>query len=446
MSLRRRLTFASGIGAALVTSAAALAVVTSQWSAERGKIVETAELLSLDQTDTAQVRDGGVVREPVESGQFAMALVGDEVVATTGNVTDAAGEIAIDDAIDAGSFGEDTITISEFDADGARWATAATTCFDADACTSVAVAVRAPSWGDALAARWLQVALAAAVVTAVASVGAAWLVTRALRPVDAMRSELMSTTASDLSHRVPVPQTGDELEALATTLNDTLDRLEDAVTANQRFTADAAHELRSPLAGIRAAVELRAGSGDDSLLEDTLAEIDRAAALIDDLLLLADGERLAARHEATDLDEVVRNEVAALSLRQGQLSVSVSTEPAHVSVERSTIARVLRNLLDNASQHGNGTLTVGLTAGQGTAVLTVDDNGPGIPDAERARVFDRFVRLDESRNRASGGTGLGLAIVKEVIQAHGGTIGIDDSPDGGARFVVRLPLSSRRSG
>lgn len=440
MSLRRRLALAAGIAVALLATASAAAIVTSQWSAEESRIVETAELRSIDQADAAFDRDGEVVLQPLGSADFAIALDGDEVVGLVGESPDTVGEIAVDGALSGDNPGDGTVTVEEFEEGGATWATATTACLDSDVCSSIVVGVKAPTWGEALAERWVPVVLAIVLLSILAAAGAAWLASVALRPVEAMRAELAATTAADLSRRVPVKRSGDELEALAVTLNETLERLEGAVTANERFVADAAHELRSPLAGMRAAIELRAR--DDDLLMDTIGEIDRAAALVDDLLLLARGYGLAARREEIDLDDLLREEVATLSARDGGLSISVSTEPVRLMARRSTMARVVRNLLDNAASHGAGEIGIALGTRDGRAVLTFDDNGPGVPDQERERVFNRFVRLDASRDRASGGSGIGLAIVKEGVQAHHGTVEVGDSPLGGARFEVRLPITS----
>lgn len=444
ISLRRRLALASGIAVALLATVSALAIVSSQWSTEKSRIVETAELRSIDQADAAFLRDGEVVLQPVGSADFAIALDGEEIVATVGDVPETVGAIAVDSALSTDSVGDGTVTVDEFEDSGATWATATTDCLDPDACTAMVVGVKAPTWGEALAERWIPVVLAVVVLSLLAAAGAAWLAALALRPVEAMRAELAATTATDLSRRVPVERTGDELESLATTLNETLERLEEAVAANERFVADAAHELRTPLAGMRAAIELRA-KGDD-LLVDTIGEIDRASALVDDLLLLARGDALAAHREETDLDDLVRREASALSSRDGGLTVSVSAEPVRVRVQRSTMERVVRNLLDNAARHGAGHVDVTLGAQNGRALLAVDDDGPGVPEADRARVFDRFVRLDASRDRASGGSGIGLAIVKEGVEAHHGTVEVGDSALGGARFVVGLPMASDTTG
>ncbi|MEZ5170497.1 MAG: HAMP domain-containing sensor histidine kinase [Acidimicrobiia bacterium] len=439
MSLRRRLALASGLTVALLTAVAALVLVTSQWNLEKGRITDAAELASIDQADGVSAVDGETALLPRGSADLVIAVDGGDVVASSGRAPDDVVARALESAGAVDEVDDDTVSLEEFDSDGATWATAAMSCLDPDACTAMVVGVRAPTWFGALADRLVLVVVAVAGLAALAALGAAWLASRALRPVEAMRAEVAATTATDLSRRVPVRRTGDELERLATTLNDTLTRLEAAVSANERFVADAAHELRSPLAGIRAAVELRAAA--DDLLADAVDEIDRASRLVDDLLLLARGGGLATHREMTDLSALVRDDVDAADTRHTDLKISESTEPVRADVQRTTMSRVIRNLLDNAAVHGAGRVEVAVTANGSWAQVVIDDNGDGVPIQDRQRVFERFVRLDESRARASGGTGIGLAIVKEGVEAHGGTVTVQDSPLGGARFVVALPLT-----
>jgi signal transduction histidine kinase len=431
----------------VLTTVAALVVVTGQWSAERAEIVEQAELLAIDEADAAADVRGDVFLLPVADHQFAIAIADDEIVAVEGNVPDEAGPIAVENAIETG-VAEGTVSVDEFDVGGDRWATAATECFDPEVCHVIAVGVRAPSWIEAVSARLIVAAGAIAFATTVSALAAAWLASRALRPVEAMREELEETTANDLARRVPVAETGDELEQLGRTLNDTLDRLESAVLANKQFAADAAHELRSPLTGIRAAVELRATATGDDLLEDVLTEIDRASALVDDLLLLARGERAGVETEPVDVTELVGSELRDAQLRHPDLTLGFDGSSAPVMAVKPGLRRVVRNLIENACSYGRDTVSVTIGSDASQMTLFVDDDGPGIPLDDRARVFERFVRLDESRARSSGGTGLGLAIVAEFVSANGGTVSIVDSPLGGARFAVTVPLAggeSRRS-
>lgn len=437
-SLQRKIATLVGVGAALMTMLAGTVVVTSMWAADQGRVLDRAELLLLDQIEQVQVVDGDVVLAPVGDGEFSIAIEGDTVVAVSGNeVQDASTSIIEDAAAFPDPTGE-FISVAEIDVDGSTWATAYTSCFDPAVCTTIGVGVQPPSWVSYVAARSLWVLLAAIVVAGVASVGAVWLVTRSLHPVEAMRRELEATTATDLTRRVPVPRSGDEIEALGETLNGTLDRLETAVAANRRFVADAAHELRSPLTGVRTAVELRAGDDPDDILHDALGELDRASSLVDDLLFLAKGCRPGTVVDEVRLDGIVTDEIEALRRRGPGVNVTAALDPATVACDPARMSRAVENLLENAARYGHGQIDVALIVHDGEVILRVDDDGEGVPPADRRRVFDRFVRLDESRSRSTGGSGLGLAIVADIVTDRRGTVTVTDAPGGGARFEVRL--------
>ncbi len=439
-SLQRKIATLVGVGAAVVTLLAGVVVVTSIWAADQGRIFDSAELLLFDQIELVDVVDGDVVLAPIGDGAFAIAIDGDTVVAVSGDAfNDVVAGTIIDDAAAYPDPTGEFISVAEIEIDGSPWATAYTSCFDSDVCTTIGVGIQVPSWWSYVAARSLWILLAAVAVAVAASVSAAWLVTRSLRPVEAMRRELAATTATDLTRRVPVTESGDELEALAVTLNATLDRLESAVAANRRFVADAAHELRSPLTGVRAAVELRTGPDTDDILYDALGELDRASALVDDLLFLARGQQPGTAIGDVPFDRVVADEIEALGARRSDMEVTATLEPVTVAGDGARLARVVRNLLENAARYGQGRIDVTVSVRDGEAVLWVDDDGSGVPVADRERVFERFVRLDESRSRATGGSGLGLAIVAEIVADGSGTVTVVDASGGGARFEVRLP-------
>lgn len=266
--------------------------------------------------------------------------------------------------------------------------------------------------------------------------GVTWLTTRrALRPVEGIRREMAAITASaDLARRVPEPDTHDEVARLARTTNETLAALETAVERQRRFVADASHELRSPIASLR--TQLEVGAAHPGLLdvpgavEDTV-RLQRLAA---DLLLLARldaGERPADAR--VDLAELAREETA------GRARVTVDAEPVNVSGSRGQLRRVLANLLDNAGRHAREAVTVTVRREGRWAVVAVADDGDGVPEADRERVFERFVRLDAARSRDDGGAGLGLAIARDVAVRHGGTLTVRGTPEGGALFELRLP-------
>jgi signal transduction histidine kinase len=261
---------------------------------------------------------------------------------------------------------------------------------------------------------------------------------RALRPVAAIRRELADITTTDLHRRVPVPQAGDEIAALATTTNATLDRLERAVSQHQRFVADAAHELRSPLAVLRTRLEIDTTSGPE-LRDEALADVERIQHLSADLLLLA---RLDAGEppETADVDlSQLAAEEAAQRRARSEVAVTLRIdEGVVVSGSDGQLRRLVANLVDNAVRHAGTSVEVRLFENGAGAVLDVVDDGPGIPEVQQEAVFDRFTRLDEARTRDSGGSGLGLAIVRDIAVRHGGTARVVAGPPG-AHLQVCLP-------
>jgi signal transduction histidine kinase len=271
---------------------------------------------------------------------------------------------------------------------------------------------------------------------------------QALRPVERMRDQVESIAASHPAPILEIPAGRDELAKLAETLNRVLERLRRADEARRAFVADAGHELRSPLATIRVLLDRL---GEDRPLEErrvtaqrASTEVDRLSTLVDDLLTLAsaDEERtLPIAHAEVDLDDVVMAEAGVLRARG--MPVSVHVEPARVLGDAPRLGRVVRNLLENAERHCENEVRLRVTRGGDGVVLDVDNDGPPVAEADRTRIFGRFVRLDDSRTRDTGGTGLGLAIVAEIVKAHGGTVVATESPDGWCRFSVRLPLDER---
>ncbi|MFF3499254.1 ATP-binding protein [Streptomyces sp. NPDC003247] len=268
--------------------------------------------------------------------------------------------------------------------------------------------------------------------------GVTWRVTRrALRPVEGIRREMAAITASaDLARRVPEPDTHDEIARLARATNETLAALETAVERQRRFVADASHELRSPIASLR--TQLEVGAAHPELLdvpgavEDTV----RLQNLAADLLLLA---RLDAGERPADTR--VDLAVPAREQAAGRARVTVDAESVDVTGSRGQLGRVLANLLDNAERHARSAVTVAVRREGRWAVVEVADDGDGVPEADRERVFERFVRLDAARSRDDGGTGLGLAIARDVVVRHGGTLTVRQASAGGALFELRLPVA-----
>ena len=271
------------------------------------------------------------------------------------------------------------------------------------------------------------------------------LVGAALRPVENIRGRVAAISSTDLAERVPVPVARDEIAHLANTMNEMLARLETGQAAQQRFVSDASHELRSPLATITTALEIAAGRPDliDKALidESLLPEARRMNQLIEDLLLLARSDENAVELQRVDvdLDDLLLEEAGRLR-RIASVQTVVHIEPCRVVGDRAALGRAIRNLVDNAARHAASAVTLSCRPDGNHAVIDIRDDGPGIPPHERDRVFQRFVRLDTARARASGGAGLGLSIVEQIVRVHGGTVAIVDAPGGGTTFSVTLPL------
>lgn len=270
---------------------------------------------------------------------------------------------------------------------------------------------------------------------------------RTLAPVDAIRREVDEISAMELHRRVPDSASDDEIARLAATMNRMLDRLEASHDQQRRFVSDASHELRSPVATIRQHAEVAlAHPGRTSakeLAEVVLAEDLRVQRLVEDLLLLARADERTVRRARrfVDLDDVVFEEANRLrSTTSLRIDVS-SVTGGRVEGDPVQLRRVLRNLGDNAARHARSMVRFSLRDAGGRVEFAIEDDGDGVTEIERERIFERFVRLDDARARDDGGSGLGLAIVSEIITAHGGSVSASHSSLGGARFNIALPAS-----
>lgn len=287
--------------------------------------------------------------------------------------------------------------------------------------------------------------LLAAPILVAALAALAWLlVGRALRPVEDLRRQAALLSGTDLHRRLLTAPGSDELGRLAGTFNDLLSRIEAATDRQRRFVADAAHELRSPIAALAAQLEIDQRhphlSDRAAARADMSADVARLARLVEDLLTLARLDaRAPRRRKPVDLDDLLRTEARRVD---AGLAVDCSeVSPARVFGDPDALQRVVRNLLENAARYARGTITVSSKASETQATITIADDGPGIAEADRQRVFDRFTRLDDARDREHGGAGLGLAIARDVVHAHGGEIYIEDN-EPGARFTATLPRLS----
>lgn len=288
---------------------------------------------------------------------------------------------------------------------------------------------------------WLAVPILLLLVAAMTWLAA----TRALAPVQGISDRARAISAERLAERVPVPDTNDEIHELAQTVNGMLERIEASQSRQRQLVSDASHELRSPVAASRVQLEVAAAANDLDTWKSTaatvLAEQERLSQLIDDLLVLSRlDEGLATPDETVNLADVIDDELG----RPHRFPVSLVTERegrALVDGDSRLLARLFRNLVDNAARHADGTVDVHLLQTAGEVIVHVDDDGPGVPDSAHATIFDRFTRVDEARQRDDRGGGLGLAIVREVAEAHGGSVACERADLGGARFTVTLPRS-----
>ncbi len=278
-----------------------------------------------------------------------------------------------------------------------------------------------------------------------------WLTTgRALKPVENIRFTAAEITGTNLAGRVPVPDGDDEIAQLAITMNAMLERIESHEYSLRQFTADASHELKSPVANLRALVDT-AGLSDaewPALKRHLLGESDRLKDLVENLLFLASHEagRPVGQPESVALDELLFVE-AELAAATGTVTVDLAgVQPAMVAGSTRDVARLVRNLVDNATRHAASRIAISVdTANAGpdgsTVTLIIGDDGPGIAPEDRERVFERFSRLDDARNRGDGGAGLGLAIVRTIAEAHRADVTVGSSPLGGAELRVRFPTA-----
>ncbi|MGO1055037.1 ATP-binding protein [Crossiella sp. CA198] len=283
--------------------------------------------------------------------------------------------------------------------------------------------------------------LPGALLSMLAVAGTAWVAVRlALRPVQRMRA---AAGALPPGQRLPVPEARDELRALAEELNALLARRDEATERMRRFSGDAAHELRSPVASLRVQAEVAVAHPDPELAQETLADIaveaERLSALVDDLLMLARADAVdLPEAEPVDLVAVARASAARLGERGIVVRVEAPT-PVLVLAAPREVELVVDNVLRNAARYARALVRVLVLPAGAQGRLLVEDDGPGVPEDHRDQVFDRFHRVDEARDRASGGAGLGLALVADLVRRRGGTVRAAGSPEGGARFEIRWP-------
>lgn len=288
-----------------------------------------------------------------------------------------------------------------------------------------------------------------------AAAGGYWISTRALAPVDQITQTARSISAQNLSSRLEVPKTGDELQRLSQTLNGMLDRLETAFKKITQFTADASHELRTPVAVMRTRAELslrKARSADEyrDVIAEVLTELEKTSGLIEQLMFLARADsgaemlHFAATNVAEVLREACHQGSALAEAKQIAFQEQISGDSMWIRGDASSLRRLFLILIDNAVKYTpvNGQVEVSLQRNDGYAVAQVRDTGIGIAETDLPNVFERFYRADKARTRELGGVGLGLSIGRWITEVHAGTIEVHSSPGRGSIFQIRLPLAN----
>ena len=289
----------------------------------------------------------------------------------------------------------------------------------------------------------------------VAAGGGYWLSRRALSPVDALVRTAREVSGTNLSSRLQKLETGDELQRLSDTLNEMLDRIEAAFQRITQFTADASHELRTPVSLIRTEAELalRRSRGEAEYKESLrhiLLEAERTTALIEQLLSMAraDSGRETLHFEPVDLRQTLRRVVdgwqQVATIRNLQFSASLDAPDFSVVGDETLLRRLADILLDNAFKYtpSPGSVHLSLEAQGESAEIKVQDSGVGIVEEEQGKIFERFYRVDKARSRAQGGAGLGLAIARWIVTQHGGSIQVESQPGQGSTFRVELPMTA----
>lgn len=448
-SVRARVTLVATVVVAVVLVLASVGLVLAQRRSLTRSLEESIEreaesiVAAVDRGDLPEVLV--VAGDDDAVGQVVVGSTG-EVVSATANA-DGRAPLVADPPL-----APSTRTVGDVLEDEDRFLVVTRTVPSTSAPLVVEVGAPLDDVADATGALTRSLLVGVPIVVALLAALVWWLVGRTLRPVEAIRAEVGEIGGSGLHRRVPVPPGDDEVARLATTMNEMLGRVEAASQRQQRFVADASHELRSPLTRIRTEVEVDlahpAGADPVATGRSVLEEVDGLQRLVDDLLLLARVDAEAAPvTERVDLADVVLEEAHRLPLGAGGPRLDMEgIEPAPVQGQRDELARLVRNLLANATRHASSVVAVSTGLGEAgeRAVVTVADDGPGIPAADAERVFERFARVDDARAADAGGTGLGLAIAREIAGRHGGRVELlagDAAPLPGACFVVNLPAA-----
>ena len=431
-SIRFRITAVAAVVVALVLAVTALVIL----SVQRRQLLDNLDNALEQRADAVAAGlaagESGALSVSSDGDRFVQVIVGERVEASSTNVTGFAPAVGGDTAPGA-------YTVSDFELEDDAFRVLVTAGEDA---SLIAVGENIDDVNDVM--RNLRVTLWTAVTTVVALLASLtwWLVGRTLEPVARIRREVNEIRAGALDHRVQPPATDDEIADLVQTMNNMLDRVEESTHRQERFIADASHELKSPLARMRTEIEVeQAGRGADPLIASLLEEVTALQRLVEDLLQLARADAIAdsGRMVVVDLDDIVLRESQILRETTDHHIDTSAVAAAQVTGDPVELLRVVRNLLENAGRHASTAVSIGVAERGAGVRLDVTDDGEGAPADQLERIFDRFARLDESRTARTGGTGLGLAIVKDIVERHGGRTWAEPAEPTGLRFVVELP-------
>ena len=307
------------------------------------------------------------------------------------------------------------------------------------------------SFGRFLRSSLIWVVPVVLILATVAGLLTSYMTRRALRRVENIRAEVDMISQRSLHRRVPIVDAADGINRLAITMNDMLQRLQTSSNQQNQFLADASHELRSPVAGMLAQLEVAASYPDrvdtTTLLPKLHDEAQRLQGLVNDLLFLSrsesGGSATVPAPVMVSVNDLLTDELEHHQLLGHKVQPSIGRScDASVVGSKADLQRAVRNLVNNAVRHSETAVTIDADRVGGQVVISVSDDGPGIDPADADRIFDRFVRLDEARSRDEGGAGLGLAIAQEVAQRHGGRIILAETRSSGATFQLSLPVSS----
>ncbi|MGH3367026.1 MAG: sensor histidine kinase [Nocardioidaceae bacterium] len=445
-SVRARTTLAAAVVVSVALLAAAIALILTLESALQRSGDGAAETRAYDIAALARI--GALPRtltSPSEDDFVQVVSSSGEVVAAT------SGHLNRPPVVSFAATGDDptieNVTVRDTDGDLEDFRVSAVQATSTQGPLTIYVATNLEEVAEATTTLQRLLLLGLPPVLALIAFSTWVMIGRALRPVESIRTEVDDISSLALDRRVPVPDTRDEIEGLARTMNAMLDRLQVASERQRAFVDDASHELQTPLASFRSQLEVAlAGSATTdwpAVAAAVLADGRQMEGLVSDLLFLAraDGRPVPVPQTPVDLDDIVLEEVVRLRTSTHVRVDSTRVSAAPVRGSQDSLTRMVRNLLENAEQHAATVILVELSPVEGSAQLVVEDDGPGVDPAQRVQIFDRFFRADEARSRRSGGAGLGLSIVKTIVDQHHGDVWAAEGRSGhGARFMVRIPL------